>query len=111
MATYTVQSGDTLGTIAAKILGSSSRYKEIAAANPQLTNINVIVPGQVLNLPASSSTALVPVSTAQSSLPPASLASGSLLSQLLGNKKLLIALALGVGLIIFVKTKKRRAVA
>lgn len=32
-STYTVQSGDTLSSIASRFLGSSSRYKEIIAAN------------------------------------------------------------------------------
>jgi Tfp pilus assembly protein FimV len=52
MATYTIQRGDTLGTIAAKTLGNAARYKEILAVNPQVTNPNLIKVGQVLQLPA-----------------------------------------------------------
>jgi LysM repeat protein len=49
--TYTVVSGDTLGTIAAKYLGSSSKYTEIVKANPQITNPNLIKVGQVITIP------------------------------------------------------------
>lgn len=47
--TYTVRSGDSLWAIAAKQLGSGSRYKEIKALNG-LTN-DTIHAGQVLKLP------------------------------------------------------------
>ena len=50
MKTYTVQAGDTLGKIAAKTLGSASRYMEIAEAN-NMDNPNNIRVGQVLNIP------------------------------------------------------------
>jgi LysM repeat protein len=54
--TYTVQSGDTLGTIAAKLLGSSSRYMEIYNLNTDiLSNPNLIQIGQVLTLPDTAS--------------------------------------------------------
>lgn len=48
---YTVRLGDTLGTIAAKLLGSSARFTEILKANPQITNPNVINVGTVLKIP------------------------------------------------------------
>lgn len=47
--TYTVQKGDTLCSIAKKCLGESSKYKEIAKKN-NISNPNVIYPGQVLQL-------------------------------------------------------------
>lgn len=50
MATYTVQSGDTLGGIAAKLLGSASKYMAIAELNG-LENPNAIAVGQVLKIP------------------------------------------------------------
>ena len=50
MTKYTVQSGDTLGKIAQKFLGNSSKYMEIANAN-NLSNPNAIHVGQVLEIP------------------------------------------------------------
>lgn len=48
---YTVQRGDTLGTIAAAFLGSPARWREIWDANPQISNPDVISAGQILNVP------------------------------------------------------------
>lgn len=56
MAKYTVQPGDTLGKIAAKFLGSASRYTEIAEAN-NMDNPNALSVGQVLVIPGESSEA------------------------------------------------------
>ncbi|MCB9761421.1 MAG: DUF3380 domain-containing protein [Alphaproteobacteria bacterium] len=51
--TYTVQAGDTLGRIAAQVLGDSRRYMEIFEANAdQLSSPNAISIGQVLRIPA-----------------------------------------------------------
>lgn len=50
MAKYTVQSGDNLGKIAAKFLGSASRYMEIAQAN-NMDNPNALRVGQELEIP------------------------------------------------------------
>ncbi len=52
--TYTVQSGDSLWRIAEQFYGqqNGSYYTRIAAANPQITNPNLIYPGQVLTIPA-----------------------------------------------------------
>ena len=50
--TYTVQSGDTLSGIAAQ-LGVAGGYQAIAAANTDVVyNVDLIFPGQVLNIPA-----------------------------------------------------------
>jgi nucleoid-associated protein YgaU len=50
--TYTVQSGDTLGGIAKKLLGNASAYMEIFNANKdQLSDPDKIKPGQVLKIP------------------------------------------------------------
>jgi LysM repeat protein len=50
--TYTVQSGDTLSTIARKLLGSATDYMLIFNANrDQLSDPNKIQPGQVLKIP------------------------------------------------------------
>lgn len=48
--TYTVKQGDTLYAIALRELGSGSRYPEIAAAS-DITNPNLIFPGQELVIP------------------------------------------------------------
>ncbi len=50
MENYTVQPGDTLGKIAAKVYGNAARYTEIAQAN-DITNPNLISVGQVLKIP------------------------------------------------------------
>ena len=47
--TYVVQSGETLGKIAAR-LGIS--WRDILAVNPQIKNASLIYAGQVINLPA-----------------------------------------------------------
>ena len=48
--TYTIRSGDTLGSIAARHLGASKRWPEIARANPGLNPDRLRV-GAVINLP------------------------------------------------------------
>lgn len=47
VSTYTVQRGDTLGKIARNYHTTVAR---LAAANPQIKNVNRIVPGQVINI-------------------------------------------------------------
>jgi hypothetical protein len=47
--TVTVKAGDTLSAIAK---ANNTTVAKIAAANPQITNVNVIKPKQVINLPA-----------------------------------------------------------
>jgi nucleoid-associated protein YgaU len=50
--TYTVQPGDTLSKIAKEMLGSANAYMKIFEANKdQLTNPDLIKPGQVLRIP------------------------------------------------------------
>ncbi|MDW3194821.1 MAG: glycoside hydrolase family 19 protein [Cytophagales bacterium] len=50
MKKYTIQPGDTLGTIAKKFYGNASKYTEIAEAN-DISNPNVVKVGQELVLP------------------------------------------------------------
>jgi nucleoid-associated protein YgaU len=53
MKTYTVKSGDTLGEIAKRELGSANKYMDIFEANrDQLSDPDKIKPGQVLKIPA-----------------------------------------------------------
>ncbi|HAV77858.1 MAG TPA: hypothetical protein DCX53_10965 [Anaerolineae bacterium] len=47
--TYVVQSGDTLGKIAAR---GNTTLKNLLAVNPQIKNPSLIYAGQVINLPA-----------------------------------------------------------
>jgi nucleoid-associated protein YgaU len=50
--TYTVQSGDTLSKIAKQFLGNANAYMDIFNANrDQLTDPDMIKPGQVLKIP------------------------------------------------------------
>ena len=50
--TYTVVPGDSLSLIASK-LGVAGGYQAIAAANTDIIyNVDLIFPGQVLNIPA-----------------------------------------------------------
>ena len=56
--TYTVQSGDTLSTIAARFLGSSGRFQEIYDANRQvLRSPDDIRQGMQLTIPSGTNTA------------------------------------------------------
>ena len=49
----TVREGDTLETIAVRYLGSKDDISDLIEANPQLTDINQLTVGQVINLPSS----------------------------------------------------------
>ncbi len=48
---YTVQAGDSLWTIAKRYYGDGSKYKELAKANPDITNPNLIHSGQSIVIP------------------------------------------------------------
>ncbi|MFL5318439.1 MAG: LysM peptidoglycan-binding domain-containing protein [Myxococcaceae bacterium] len=50
--TYTIQSGDSLSSIADQ---AGVSLAALVVANPQITNANLIYPGQVLNLPSGAS--------------------------------------------------------
>jgi LysM repeat protein len=55
---YTVQSGDTLASIAGKFLGAAGDWQKIADLNSSLlSNPNLIFPGQSLEIPSGSSSA------------------------------------------------------
>ena len=48
---YTVKSGDTLWALAKFYYGDGSKYSLISSVNPNITNPNLIYPGQVLVIP------------------------------------------------------------
>lgn len=48
---YTVKAGDTLSSIAARLLGSPSRWHDIAAVNPSIRDPKALKVGQVIKLP------------------------------------------------------------
>lgn len=50
---YTVQKGETLSSIAQKVLGDKFRYKEIMTLNPEIKDPNKIYPNQKIKLPDS----------------------------------------------------------
>ena len=52
LATITVQVGDSLWTLAQKNLGNGSRWHELVAVNPAISNPNRILAGTTLALPA-----------------------------------------------------------
>jgi nucleoid-associated protein YgaU len=53
VSTYTVKAGDTLSKIAKEHLGDANAYMQIFEANrDQLTDPDLIKPGQVLKMPA-----------------------------------------------------------
>lgn len=60
---YTVKSGDTLGAIAAR---NGTTVQELQRLNPQITNPNLIQPGQTFKLPG----AVAPTAPATPSAPP-----------------------------------------
>ena len=49
--TYVVRSGDTLSKISGRVFGDEKRWREILKDNPQITNANLIFPGDTLLVP------------------------------------------------------------
>lgn len=48
---YIVKRGDCLWNIAKRFYGSGSEYGRIVTANPEITNPNIIYPGQKIKIP------------------------------------------------------------
>lgn len=121
--THTVKSGETLGTIAAKYLGDKSRYTQILAVNPQITNPNLIKVGQVITIPTTTQSivstatakpataALVPVPVTPTPLiadaQGGAIAQESLLDRLKSKKGLIIMALIGAGLYFYVASQKK----
>lgn len=101
---YTVVKGDTLGIIASKILGSSSKWQDIWKANPQIIDPNRISVGQLLKIPGTTSLTKIsatPFSNVTSSQ------SGNSIQKLMQDKNMLILLGVGIlGLIYFLNKGK-----
>jgi hypothetical protein len=49
--TYVVRKGDTLAKISERVYGDQKRWREILKDNPQITNANLIFPGDTLLVP------------------------------------------------------------
>ncbi|XP_052200058.1 protein PLASTID MOVEMENT IMPAIRED 1-RELATED 1 [Diospyros lotus] len=48
--TTTVQPGDTLWSISTRVLGTGTRWKELAKLNPHIRNPNILVPNETIRL-------------------------------------------------------------
>jgi LysM repeat protein len=67
-SSYTVESGDTLSSIAASVYGNSGDWSTIYDANSsEISDANLIYPGEVLSIPASGSDASSSESSSDSS--------------------------------------------
>lgn len=62
----TVAAGDWLSKIAARMCGAASRWPQIARANPQIHNPDLIYPGQVLVVPCASDVRQTPPKASRS---------------------------------------------
>ena len=120
MATYTVEAGDSLSSIALRLWGSYANWPTLAAANG-ITAPYVIQPGQVLQVPSAKSsaplsTSLVPVAVRPAvDLTTTKAPSSSGLSSFLNIKTVLIGAVLVAGIYLLIaqtgekRPKKRRA--
>jgi LysM repeat protein len=67
--TYTVRQGDTLSGIAEQDTGSASAWPALVQANRQISNPNLIHPGQILDVPPAWTTAATGAPVASASEP------------------------------------------
>lgn len=123
-STYTVVPGDSLSSIAGKVLGDPSRWNEIFNINPSLSDPNSITVGMILNVPASaiaSSTdpnkslpgpvhqaVAVTLPGAPSSDQTAPVADNSVVAPWY-NSPMFILAAAGIGLLIIMSSKKQHS--
>ncbi len=59
MTEWTVGRGESLSLIAAAVYGKSADWKKLVELNPEISNPNVLVPGQKLRLPSADGTAQI----------------------------------------------------
>jgi hypothetical protein len=125
MLSYVIKSGDTLSKLAGIYLGDIQKYREIAVLNPAITDMNVVKVGQVIFIPTTSSEieaariaaskmrttnyALAPYVAPTSFSPDSGVV--DVVTNVFSNKKLWIALFLGIAAIFYMKSKKSRSVA
>jgi len=72
---YIVRSGDTLSGIAGKLLGDMKRWPDLLEANPQITDPQVIFPGDTIVLPGSGEQEGLAADTVKDAYPPLPVAS------------------------------------
>ena len=65
--TYVVRSGDTLSKISGRVFGDVKRWREILKGNPQVTNANLIFPGDTLLVPVPATATAAPAGADESS--------------------------------------------
>lgn len=58
--TYVVRNGDTLSKISGRVFGDVKRWREILKENPQVTNANLIFPGDILRVPVPATATAAP---------------------------------------------------
>jgi LysM repeat protein len=67
---YIVRPGDTLSGIAGKLLGDTKRWPELLEANPQVTDPQVIFPGDTIVLPGAGEKEGLAADTVKDAYPP-----------------------------------------
>lgn len=97
---YTVGKGETLGIISQKFFGTTTKWRDIWTANPQISNPDVIRVGQIITIP-STSKALVPVTqpVIEAKFTPVLQSTGSVADKiraLLQDRRTLIILSIGL---------------
>lgn len=80
--TIQVRRGDSLWRIAARFLGDGTAWRRVAAANPQITNPNLIHIGEVIELPEATSSIEASVTGRMSAAPLVRVERGDTLWQL-----------------------------
>ena len=111
---YTTQKGDTLGTIAQKFLGSSTKWRDIWTANPSITNPDLIRVGQIISIPAAQPVTQAVKSPVISQSPTSVSVSDSgtdKITALLNNRSMLIILGIGLVGIAYALSKNKTRLA
>ncbi len=108
---YTILKGDTLGTVAQKFLGSSTKWRDVWAANPQISNPDVLRVGQIITVPATTK-ALVPVTQPVIKpvvQPSVQVSSGiaDKIKAILQDRKMLIILSIGLVGVAYMMTQRK----